>query len=82
MRWLVTVYTIIFLINRFSLTLMGMVPNDTLIGTIVVFVGILPFCRDDDGLAAVIGHGMVPPHISFPGGISHIIATNRNWTCW
>lgn len=27
-------------------------------GTIVVFTGILPVCRDEQGLAAVVGHGM------------------------
>ena len=32
-------------------------PNIIPVGTIVVFVGILPFCRDEDGLAAVISHG-------------------------
>jgi hypothetical protein len=27
------------------------------IGTIVIFTGILPIARDEQGLAAIIGHG-------------------------
>ena len=27
------------------------------IGTVVVFTGILPICQDENGLAAVLGHG-------------------------
>ena len=46
--------------SRFSSTLMEDSPNYILVGTIVVFVGILPFCGGEDGLAAVVGHGDVP----------------------
>jgi hypothetical protein len=28
-----------------------------LLGTVVVFTGILPICKDENGLAAVLGHG-------------------------
>lgn len=27
------------------------------VGTVIVFTGILPVCRDEQGLAAVLGHG-------------------------
>ena len=56
-------------------------PNIIPVGTIVVFVGILPFCRDEDGLAAVISHGdcslfliiiiFLTCHVNY-----------RNWTRW
>jgi hypothetical protein len=29
-------------------------------GTVVVFTGILPVAKDEQGLAAILGHGMFP----------------------
>ncbi|KAG9318336.1 hypothetical protein JVU11DRAFT_424 [Chiua virens] len=39
-------------------------PTPVSSGTIVVFTGILPVCRDEQGLAAVIGHGTFARHAS------------------
>jgi hypothetical protein len=30
---------------------------DVLLGTVVVFTGILPVAKDEQGLAAILGHG-------------------------
>jgi metalloendopeptidase OMA1, mitochondrial len=35
-------------------------------GHVVVFTGILPVCENDDGLAAVLGHGMLNPKVLMP----------------
>ena len=35
-------------------------------GNIVVFTGILPICRDEAGLAAVVAHGVYSPFATFP----------------
>ena len=32
---------------------------------IIVFTGILPICRDENGLAAVLGHGMYSTYITY-----------------
>lgn len=57
-------------------------------GNVVVFTGILPICRDEDGLAAVLGHGSfhflsLPfPHVySLPvahAEIGHVVARHNS----
>ena len=48
--------------------LLGSEPSRMLIDhstdNIIVFTGILPICRDENGLAAVLGHGMYPTYIT------------------
>jgi metalloendopeptidase OMA1, mitochondrial len=43
--------------GEFFIVILVLSFHDVAVGTIVVFTGILPICRDDQGVASVLGHG-------------------------